>query len=82
MPLVEGALGNYSTSGFNALTGPISRGDISTVAVHLEAMKENNHDSGLYRSLGRETIRAMTQEHMGTQNINEKIDRVLRVVEA
>ncbi len=57
-PLVKGTLGNIEKVGIpEALTGPVSRGDVETVADHL---KEMNHKTPalipIYKSLGLHTI--------------------------
>ncbi|MHB1420003.1 MAG: Rossmann-like and DUF2520 domain-containing protein [Bacillota bacterium] len=57
MPLIEGTLDNVQNIGIpKALTGPISRGDESTVVNHLEAMAQQApHLYALYAALGRQT---------------------------
>ncbi|MHB1127647.1 MAG: Rossmann-like and DUF2520 domain-containing protein [Bacillota bacterium] len=57
MPLIEGTLDNVQNIGVpKALTGPISRGDESTVVSHLEAMVQQvPHLISLYGALGRYT---------------------------
>lgn len=57
-PLIEGTLANISTKGIrNALTGPIARGDVETVARHLVSIQKEVPDSlGLYKLLGRYTV--------------------------
>lgn len=54
MPLVRGTLGNIERVGIPAaLTGPIARGDVATVAKHLECMRDLAGDMvELYRVLG------------------------------
>ena len=54
MPLVRGTLSNIERVGIPAaLTGPIARGDIATVAKHLECMQDLDGDMlELYRVLG------------------------------
>lgn len=56
MPLVQGTLGNIVKLGpMKALTGPVSRGDGDTVAIHLAAL-ENKEEQQLYRELARYTV--------------------------
>ncbi|MEE8399651.1 MAG: Rossmann-like and DUF2520 domain-containing protein [Desulfobacterales bacterium] len=57
-PLIGGTLGNIEKVGIPAaLTGPISRGDVDTVAQHIEAMKAQTPELlSLYRTLGTATI--------------------------
>jgi predicted short-subunit dehydrogenase-like oxidoreductase (DUF2520 family) len=55
-PLVRTAVDNVFERGPRAaLTGPIARGDASTVAAHLDAVPPEEHDT--YRALGREAHR-------------------------
>jgi predicted short-subunit dehydrogenase-like oxidoreductase (DUF2520 family) len=57
-PLVMGTLGNIETLGAtDALTGPIARGDVDTVAAHLTAIGNLSADMlKLYKQLGRATV--------------------------
>lgn len=51
LPLVRGALANLEEAGFEAaITGPIPRGDVETVRLHLRAL--DPEDRRLYRLLG------------------------------
>lgn len=54
LPLVQATLRNISNAGTtNALTGPISRGDVKTVSRHLEALSESNMQiAEIYKLLG------------------------------
>ncbi len=58
LPLIQGTLANIGAKGIpEALTGPIARGDVDTVATHLKAIEARAPDLlALYRSLGRHTI--------------------------
>jgi predicted short-subunit dehydrogenase-like oxidoreductase (DUF2520 family) len=63
LPLVQGAVDNMKQRGtVAALTGPLSRGDTSTVAAHLDelAAKATDHLS-LYRILGLATLDLIRQ---------------------
>ncbi|MDY6951992.1 MAG: Rossmann-like and DUF2520 domain-containing protein [Thermodesulfobacteriota bacterium] len=53
-PLIKGTLSNIDAKGIpEALTGPIARGDVDTVAAHVKAMEERAPALlALYRSLG------------------------------
>ncbi len=53
--LMEGTLGNLKKAGIpGCLTGPVSRGDTDTVALHLEALKGWRPDiAELYAAMGR-----------------------------
>jgi predicted short-subunit dehydrogenase-like oxidoreductase (DUF2520 family) len=56
LPLVRGALSNIEERGLEAsVTGPIPRGDVETVDLHLRAL--DPHDRQLYALLGRELVR-------------------------
>ena len=56
LPLVRGALSNIEERGLEAsVTGPIPRGDVETVDLHLRALDPN--DRQLYALLGRELVR-------------------------
>jgi predicted short-subunit dehydrogenase-like oxidoreductase (DUF2520 family) len=58
VPLLQGTLNNLMSKGTEkALTGPIVRGDVSTVAAHLQALAIANADSEkLYKQLGLHTL--------------------------
>jgi len=58
MPLITGTVSNIGRVGVpDALTGPISRGDVDTVRSHVEALRtEMPEGLGLYRELGRYTV--------------------------
>lgn len=54
LPLVEGTLQNVKKLGMDgALTGPVIRGDQSTVAAHLEALGPEPRAAEIYRVLGK-----------------------------
>src|SRR5690606_24577447 len=56
LPLLRGAVDNLEHLGFAAaLTGPIVRGDVDTVRLHLGRLSPP--DRSLYSALGRETLR-------------------------
>jgi D-glycero-beta-D-manno-heptose 1-phosphate adenylyltransferase len=58
LPLVKGTLANIENHGKAALTGPIRRGDWSTVEKHIKALSEKYPDiTGLYLALGKYTSR-------------------------
>lgn len=58
LPLMRGALHNMEAQGtVAALTGPLSRGDVGTVAAHLEALaREAPETVDFYRALGHATL--------------------------
>ena len=56
LPLIRGTLDNLEKLGpSSALTGPISRGDVDTVRLHLARL--SGTERSLYCALGRETLR-------------------------
>jgi len=57
-PLVMGTLGNIETLGAaDALTGPIARGDLDTVAAHIAAIGNLSPDMlKFYKQMGRATV--------------------------
>jgi len=58
LPLVAGTLQSVKHfDGADALTGPISRGDVETVKKHLEALKRYPSARRTYRALGAEALR-------------------------
>jgi predicted short-subunit dehydrogenase-like oxidoreductase (DUF2520 family) len=61
LPLVQGTLDNVAELGVErALTGPVVRGDIDTVELHLRALPRE--DRTLYALLGRELTRLAGEE--------------------
>jgi predicted short-subunit dehydrogenase-like oxidoreductase (DUF2520 family) len=55
LPLMRGTLENISELGLSeALTGPVARGDVETIRLHLRSMPER--EGRLYRELGREAV--------------------------
>jgi predicted short-subunit dehydrogenase-like oxidoreductase (DUF2520 family) len=55
LPLIRGAAANLEAGPAAALTGPVRRGDVETVAAHLAAL--GPEDRKLYLLLGREALR-------------------------
>jgi predicted short-subunit dehydrogenase-like oxidoreductase (DUF2520 family) len=56
-PLLSAALDNALRLHDAALTGPISRGDVATVALHLDTLRADNPETAaLYSALGRRTV--------------------------
>ena len=58
MPILKGTLNNIEHVGFpGCLTGPIARGDVSTIQKHVQALQEREPRLvPLYKALGLETI--------------------------
>ncbi len=66
-PLVEQTLQNCFNNGSrSALTGPISRGDSSTVNRHLQALTKHPSLFELYRALGQRTLPIAEQQANGS----------------
>lgn len=67
-PLIRGTLANIDTVGIpEALTGPIARGDVKTIADHLQHIRTQNKDLlTIYSRLGMHTVRLA--EKKGTIN--------------
>lgn len=58
LPLARSAVDNLESAGLEAgATGPVARGDVGTVATHLEALDPTTRS--LYRALARELIAAV-----------------------
>jgi len=56
LPLVEGTVDNLKSLGIHgALTGPVARGDVDTVRLHLARLSPDERP--LYSALGREVLR-------------------------
>ena len=58
LPLVRGTIDNLQGIGFpDALTGPIARGDVDTVRIHLEALTASQPDIiPSYATMGKRTV--------------------------
>ena len=57
VPLAEGALRNVAAHGTaGGLTGPVRRGDLATVARHLEAIRDRPELAEIYRVLARRAV--------------------------
>ena len=79
LPLVRGTLRNLEAVGLpDALTGPISRGDVGTVRRHLRALADLPAPlSALYRTLARRTLGvAHAKGHLEAEAY-EQMDRLL-----
>lgn len=76
LPLLEGALENLGRqSVVSALTGPVRRGDLSTIRAHLEAL--STADRTLYAVLGLEAVRLAREAGLDREKADE-VERVLR----
>jgi predicted short-subunit dehydrogenase-like oxidoreductase (DUF2520 family) len=82
-PLLRATLENALASGESALTGPVARGDVGTVAAHMEALKEYDGGAGgdvlvAYRAMARATARRAVNRGLLKQgqfgDINNALD--------
>jgi len=78
MPLIQGNLNNMRNLGLpNCLTGPIARGDVSTIEKHIFALKEKELSIlKLYAELGLKTIPIALEK--GT--LDEKVSETLQTL--
>ncbi|MFZ1984889.1 MAG: Rossmann-like and DUF2520 domain-containing protein [Desulfatitalea sp.] len=80
-PLIEGTIANIARLGpAKALTGPIARGDVSTVRHHREALETTHLDAleDLYTFMGLKTLDLAVQDVLKDQ---DKADAVRKVLE-
>lgn len=79
LPLVRGTVDNVATVGIPAaLTGPIERGDASTVARHLDEMREMMPEIlPLYTALGRRTMALAREKGSIGQSEWDELARLL-----
>jgi predicted short-subunit dehydrogenase-like oxidoreductase (DUF2520 family) len=78
VPLIRAAVGNISTQGLrSALTGPLVRGDVETIARHLEALAVEPRSVGdLYRAASRSLLPFAAERGVGREAL-EAIERLL-----
>jgi predicted short-subunit dehydrogenase-like oxidoreductase (DUF2520 family) len=68
-PLIKGNIDNICDKGFsNSLTGPISRGDLSTVKKHLSVL--DNQDQELYKRLSINLLKIVAFKETKARNIS------------
>lgn len=74
VPLIEASLDNVVALGAAAaLTGPIARGDLTTVARHLAALDPSERDA--YRALAREAAKLAGPRRSGTDRLLRDLDQ-------
>ena len=75
-PLLEAALENALQRGDRALTGPVARGDVGTIAAHLAALRDQPEDIGrAYRSLASATAARTAARHaMPAESVQPMLD--------
>ena len=80
-PLVKAALDNALRQGENALTGPVARADVNTLAAHLKALNEYaEHENAVdivesYRTLAESTAK---RAHNRSLLSDEQLGRILK----
>ena len=81
LPLVQGSVDNLRHSGLpNALTGPISRGDVETVQSHLTAMHALPATiTELYKTLGEQTVSLALEKGTIEKEKGEKFKQLLQL---
>jgi len=79
-PLLRGTVGNIASLGATrALTGPVARGDVSTVAAHLRALRDLPDEvRRLYAHLGLHTVRVARRKGTLTAPDARRIVRILQ----
>lgn len=73
IPLLRSTTKNIEKQGFDALTGPLQRGDADTIAHHLQLLAKDREISDLYRCLGRQTHRLLCERGKSSSLAIEKI---------
>jgi|SRR4030065_313264 len=75
MPLIKGTISNIERLGLpGALTGPIARGDVSVVEMHLDEMRKNlPHMFRLFTELGRHAVRVGSEKGTLSKEDGEKL---------
>ena len=74
-PLLRGNINNYLENGaIKALTGPISRGDVSTVMEHLTEIKALSKDLLKFTLAGKVTLELARKQEGANQRNLEKIN--------
>lgn len=80
LPLVRETLDNIEAVGpLDALTGPVVRGDVGTITLHLESLRaERAHLLPVYSALAMETVRAAVR---GRHLAPERAEQLLSLIE-
>lgn len=77
IPLMEGTLKNLKENGILAsLTGPISRGDVNTIKLHLQNIKDKNLIK-VYKSLGRVALEIAYSKKIFSEEKRLELEEVL-----
>jgi predicted short-subunit dehydrogenase-like oxidoreductase (DUF2520 family) len=82
LPLIRGSVDTLVNCGLpDALTGPISRGDVQTIEKHLRALDDSpSSQRQIYRILGLETLRIAQAKGKMTPGSAAQIEDLLRPV--
>jgi len=80
MPLIQGNIKNINTIGLpSCLTGPIARGDVSTIEKHIFALKEKEPSIlKLYAELGLKTIPIALEKGTLDEKVSEALQTLLK----
>ena len=75
-PIMEATVDNALQRGDRALTGPVARGDVGTVAAHLAALRDETVDvPAAYRAMARATAeRAIARRTVPAELVGELLD--------
>ena len=81
-PLIRGTLDNILKLGTeHALTGPIARGDVHTVKMHLEALKKNHPDElEFYKIFAFKSLELAKKQKLKDKQKENALKKVLREV--
>jgi len=83
LPLIETTLENFKTSGAEALTGPIERGDFVTIEKHLDVVAELDPElQRLYLALGRSTVDLARDKGSINQDQSKRLEAMFRCDES
>jgi len=79
MPLLQGTVRNIETVGLpQCLTGPIARGDVTTIGKHVDALGQREPEAlNLYRELARHTIPIARAKGTLSQEAADALARLL-----
>ena len=77
-PLIKGALSNIDQLGpAGALTGPIARGDVSTVNTHLKALESDTEGRAFYQFMANRTLGLAQVEKIKDKDKIEAVKKAL-----
>ena len=83
LPLIEGTIANVAKIGpVKALTGPIARGDVSTIQHHLEALDERQLSDlkDFYSILGLKTLELARRDMLKDEAKASQLQRLLAIM--